>query len=326
MAGGIKRKIKAVKNIEMTIEDILEIYIQEKKALNKSEKTIINIQGSMKRWMDYLVLSDYSMNISDVDSSYVYSFMNHCLNEEMKPTTLNHYLRDIRAFVYWCIDKKYITDAFKVKLATEDEVIKDTYTDEEMELLLQKPHRDASFVEFRTWAIINWIFATGNRASTVCSIQMKDLNFTKKEIIIQKTKTHKAMIIPFSPSLMTCIKDYIRRFRSDATDEEFLFPNVGNLPLTVNALKSSVQNYNKSRGVDKTSVHAFRHTFAKNWIRATGDVFRLQKLLGHSTLEMTKRYVNMFSDDLKEGFEKFNPLDRMKQRSSRTHAIKRNNE
>ena len=125
---------------------------------------------------------------------------------------------------------------------------------------------------------------------------------------------------------MTCIKDYIRRYRSTAHDDEFLFPNVGNKELTVNALKSSVRDYNLNRGFDKTSIHAFRHTFAKNWIRATGDVFRLQKILGHTTLEMTKRYVNMFGDDLKEGFEKYNPLDRMKSQASRTHAIKRSKE
>lgn len=64
--------------------------------------------------------------------------------------------------------------------------------------------------------------------------------------------------------------------------------------------------------VNKSSCHLFRHTFAKNWILASGDVFRLQKILGHSDLSVTKEYVNMFGNDLQLDFEKFNPLDNLK--------------
>ena len=55
----------------------------------------------------------------------------------------------------------------------------------------------------------------------------------------------------------------------------------------------------------------YRHTFAKNWILNGGDIFRLQKILGHSTMDMVKNYVEMFDDDLKRDFETFNPLDNM---------------
>ena len=53
----------------------------------------------------------------------------------------------------------------------------------------------------------------------------------------------------------------------------------------------------------------------------TGDVFRLQKMLGHRTLEMTRKYVNMFGDDLQENFKTYNPLDRIKKSQPRRNTL-----
>ncbi|GCD81387.1 hypothetical protein PTHTG4_04490 [Parageobacillus thermoglucosidasius] len=64
----------------------------------------------------------------------------------------------------------------------------------------------------------------------------------------------------------------------------------------------------KKRGVEKTSIHAFRHTFAKHYITSGGDAFKLQRLLGHSTLDVTLNYVNLYGTDLKEDFDKHSIL------------------
>ena len=319
---GVKRKLTKAVQREVYIEEVFQDYLAEKKALNKSPATITSTMGSFKRWYEYIGSKDFSLLMKDVEPAYIYSFCNHFLNEDMKPTTLNHYLRDIRAFLYWTMEKNYI-EKFSIKMVKEQEVIKETYSDEEKLRLIARPANSASFVEWRTWAIVNWILATGNRASTVCSIRLGDINYRKREIIINKSKTNKALILPLSPALATVLTEYVRRWRAESGDDAFLFPNIGDEELTVNALKHSIAKYNKDREVSITSVHALRHTFAKDWIRNTGDVFRLQKMLQHSTLEMTRRYVNMFSEDLKEGFEEYNPLDKLKKSSSRTQKIKR---
>jgi integrase/recombinase XerD len=79
--------------------------------------------------------------------------------------------------------------------------------------------------------------------------------------------------------------------------------------LKSSSLNSAIRNYNLSRGVKKTSVHSFRHTFAKKWILNGGDAFRLQKILGHSSMKMVREYVNMYDEDLKKDFNTFNPLE-----------------
>ena len=56
------------------------------------------------------------------------------------------------------------------------------------------------------------------------------------------------------------------------------------------------------------TIHAFRHTFAVNYLRKGGSVFHLQKMLGHSTLEMTRRYANLLTEDLQQIHEKVSVL------------------
>ena len=223
------------------------------------------------------------------------------------------------------MESKFIDPPFRIKMPTIDEEVIDTYTDDEIEALVARPTRrdDNNFVEWRTWAVVNWLIATGNRAGTVVEIRLGDLNFTNKEITIRKTKTHKAYVIPFSSALMTVIKEYIKRWRATCGDDAFLFPNIGDGQLSVNALKQSIATYNKRRGVEKTSAHMFRHTFSKMFVRKGGDPFRLQKMLGHTTLDMTRHYVNLFSEDLKEGFDEINPLDNIKKSASRTKRVTR---
>lgn len=321
----MKRVIKNPHVRQLNMRILLDSYIEMKEARNLSKDTIRNIKLSVNKWLNYLEASEYDLDPSKLDSKYIYSFSKHYLGEELRPTSLNHYLRDIRTFVYWMADEGYC-QRFKIDLVKEQEAIVDTYTDEEMELLLAKPHLNATYGEWRTWAVINWMYATGNRASTVCNIKLEDLNFTKQEIRITKTKTNKAYIIPMSTALRNVIQEFVEQWRAEVftSPNSYLFANIGDEKLTTNALHLAVVRYNQSRGVEKTSVHAFRHTFAKAWVRNNGDVFRLQKMLGHTTLDMTKRYVNMFSEDLKEGFNNFNPLDRMKKGTSRTKKIQKN--
>ena len=321
---GVKRKITKSSVHVPTIRDAFEEYVEEKKSLNKSPATIKSISYSIDKWIKYLEATDRSMLVSSIDQSYLYSFQNHCLGEEMRPASLNHYIRDIRAFIYWCVDHGYIAKGFKIKQVAQQETIKETYTDEEKLKLIARPSKYASFVEWRSWAIINWILATGHRAGTVVEIRMGDINYRKEEITVRATKTNKAYITPLSKALSVVIKEYVRMWRADAGDEAYLFCNVGEEQLTVNALKHSITSYNRKRGVEKISVHALRHTFAKDWIRNTGDAFRLQKLLGHTSLDMTRNYVNMFTEDLKKDFEEYNPLDRLKKGASRTQSVKRN--
>jgi integrase/recombinase XerD len=58
------------------------------------------------------------------------------------------------------------------------------------------------------------------------------------------------------------------------------------------------------------TLHATRHTFAVTYLRRGGSVFLLQKVLGHSSLEMTSRYANLMTADLQAVHERVSLLSR----------------
>lgn len=324
MAGGTKRKIKKSQGYDiMPIKQAFEEFLAEKEAMNLSAATLKNYRQSVEYFFDFIEATDETP-CEEITASYFFQWMNSMKLDGVKHTSINHYLRDCRSFIYWCMnpDRAYIP-SFKVPLMEGQEEQIKLFTDEELEALLEKPRRNDSFVIWRTWAIVNWVLGTGNRASTITEVRLTDVNYTKKEITLAHTKNKKAQIIPLSSSLDTVLKEYIRMWRKEAPVDGWLFPNVGEEQLTTNALRHAFAKYCEDRGVERTNIHGLRHNFAKGWVRNNGNMFALQQILGHSTLDMTRKYVKMFSEDIKDDFDKFNPLDTIKSKSRRTMKVRR---
>jgi integrase/recombinase XerD len=322
---GIKRSIKQnTEAIEVLLFDAFEEFVTEKELKNLSEATINNYKHTFKTWAEFNSF-DRDTGVDEVTSHSVYKWVGTMKLNGKKPSSLNHHLRDIRTFLYWCMDsdREYIKKPFKVEMVLGQEEAIKLFKDEDIEKLLEKPKRNGSFVDWRTWAVVNWVLGTGNRAATICNVKIGDINYSKREITLAHTKNKKAQIIPLSSSLETVIKEYIRMWRRDANNDDWLFCNIGEDKLTTNALIHSFSKYCESRGVEQTNIHGLRHNFAKGWVQNNGNMFALQKVLGHSGLDMTRRYVRLFSEDIKEDFDKFSPLDNIKRNSKRTQKVKK---
>ncbi len=166
----------------------------------------------------------------------------------------------------------------------QEEKIKETYSDEELERLLAKPDKSkVDFTTYKIWAFENYLLGTGNRLSTALNLRIKDIDFQGGYITLRKTKNRKAQIIPLSHALSEVLQDYL--IIRGGSPDDFVFCNSYGEEADKRTYQTAVRKYNLLHNVNKTSCHLFRHTFAKKAVLNGIDVFRLQKLMGQSMLE-----------------------------------------
>lgn len=154
----------------------------------------------------------------------------------------------------------------------------------------------------------------------MANLKIGDIDFNENEIKLLKLKNRKQYTIPLSTQLSKVLKEYLLYRKGDKDD--YLFCNSYGKQISKGTIQTQIQHYNRSRGVLKTSIHAFRHTFAKNWILNGGDMVSLQTILGHSSIAMVKEYVNMFGNDLHKNFNMHNPLDVISNKNNKGDYIK----
>jgi integrase/recombinase XerD len=295
----VKRKVKRSDEAEvLLLYECFGDFIIEKEARNLAPASIKTYKDSFIKFTKFFNF-DTDTELDEVTQQHIYQWIGTMKQEGLSISSINHYIRDIRCFMYWCmdVDRAYVKP-YKIQTLTKQEEPPKLFEDDEVELLLEKPRARESFVVWRTWAICNWVLGTGNRASTICNVKIKDVDFRRSEIVLAHTKNKKAQTIPLSSSLATILKEYIRVWRKGVDSEAYLFCNVGEEKLTTNALRISFEKYCKDRECTHTSIHGLRHNFAKAWVKNNGNMFVLQKILGHSTLDMTRRYVKLFGEDL----------------------------
>jgi integrase/recombinase XerD len=303
------KRLSLQTDTDRTMVEVFNEFIEHCIIKNLSEETIKWYQNRFSIFQQFI--NDEYILINEISSKTVDGYILYLRGRATcNEVTINSYLKGLRAFLYYAMEMNYLVK-FKIRIIKVDKKIKETYTDEELAMLLKKPNlKTATFSEYKIWVFINYLLGTGNRISSVINVKIQDIDFDNGVIQINHTKNRIAQLIPLSQTLSNILKEYLK-YRKGFS-EDYLFCNTYGEKGDIRTYQDMLKSYNNKRGVYKTSAHLFRHTFAKKWILNGGDIFRLQKILGHSDLSVVREYVNMFGDDLSRDFDQFNPLDRMK--------------
>lgn len=297
------KKLKMNYKNDKTFEDGFQEFILYCKSRNLREGTIKHYIESYKQITRYF---DEGIFLSDINKKTFENFLIKMQdNKEIASQTLYTYSRDLKTIINFFINQEYTT-SFKMLLPKVDKHPIETYSDEELKMLLKKPNlKKCEFTEYRNYVMTTFFLSTGIRLTSLISIKIKDLKLYDEYVDIKHTKNRKALTIPLNDEMLKTIKEYLN-YRQYSNDEDFLFCNKFGKQLTKSAITQALRGYNKSRGVNSTGIHRLRHTFAKKWILAGNSVVSLRKILGHSSLEMTQNYINILVSDLKKDVDNYN--------------------
>jgi len=298
-------KIKLRQSKETTLADLFTQFENYNKAKNLSKATLKHYSQYYNCLVNFF---GENYKVSLFNEQAVYNYINHFRdNTGCGDIAINTALSFMRTFIYYGIERGYI-ESFKIHLIKTDKPIKETYSEEELKILLKKPNmKKADFSTYRNWTLTNFLIGTGVRASTLCNIKIKDVSISGKEIILRHMKARKQIIIPLSSSLTNILIEYLS-YRGGKPDD-YLFCDQKGEFMTYNTLKFAIRRYNQRRGIEKSSIHLYRHSFARYFIKSGGDLYHLMRLLGHATVQQTIEYINLFGNDLSQDYDRFCPLE-----------------
>ena len=263
----------------VSYQDWLDDFCYEKKGRGLAEKSINGYRYSVQKFLDFLENNEISK------SSY-YSYL---ASLDVSPTSKIHYARDLRCFLYWCQDEGLLP-RFKVSLPKAQEPLPKIVSSEDVARLLQ---RGKTFPEDRMRAVVCLILATGLRARSIVNILTDDVDLENQLIQIRALKSKKVIFLPMTDSLCYELNRYIKRWDLGV----WLFPKEDGGQLQSEGLQSAYKRYAHKRGVPY-GLHALRHYYATEAVKAGMTPFALQKVLGHTDINVTMRYVNLVNGDL----------------------------
>ena len=159
----------------------------------------------------------------------------------------------------------------------------------------------------RDTAMISLLIFCGLRLGELISLEVRDIDFERRLLSVrsQTSKSRRARHIPIHPTLLFHLQDYIaERNRRKYTTEYLIVSTSGNHNLSRQGLKHWVKHLRQKSGI-KFHLHQFRHSFACNLAKRDVNAIKIQKLLGHSSLNMTMTYLrSMQTEDLQDAINK----------------------
>ena len=206
----------------------------------------------------------------------------------------------------------------RLKLPSLPKVLPEPLTEVEIQSILAAS-LDNTQQRLRNFSIMMLFLDTGIRLDELVNLKLSRIDFSLGEMTILG-KGSKERRVPIGSQAKKALIDYIAKERSNPInpqDEDRLYLSSDGYPITHGSVEKLFQRVKKTTNVATLHPHVCRHTFSVRYLINGGDVFSLQKILGHTSLEMTRKYVNLASGDVKDKHRRFSPMDNLGFRGKR---------
>jgi site-specific recombinase XerD len=209
--------------------------------------------------------------------------------------TVHGYARAVRALLNWCVREELLNASVTRRLAMPRKETKVIQT-----LTAQQVARLMGAAEtVRDKAIVAVLCDTGLRASELCTLTLDNLHFTPNDAwLLVRGKLQKWREVGLGKRSRQLLHRYIHRERP-CTDEPTVFLGRRG-PLTPSGLDQMLYGLRDAAGREhfagvRVSCHTLRHSFAVSYLANGGDVYKLSRLMGHSSISTTESYLRSFA-------------------------------
>ena len=311
-------------------------FLQFKSAEGLSPRTIESYARDLRMWMEY----HGDVEISEVTSLDLRQYIVYMLKEykprritgnnelRLSPKTVRNIWVTLSGFFRWISEEFEIANPMK-KVSAPKFVRKpvDPFSREQIETILKACDycREAQTTQRRKFtmrrptarrdrAIIMTLLDTGLRASELCALNIENVDMKTGKVIVQHgvgggAKGGKGRIVYLGRATRKSVWRYLAHREDGEYGDAPLF--IGKLDRRMNrdTLRQIIRSLGEKAGVLRAYPHRFRHTFAITYLRSGGDVFTLQSLLGHSSLDMVQHYARIAQIDIEKAHRRASPAD-----------------
>jgi integrase/recombinase XerC/integrase/recombinase XerD len=302
------------------MERLAEEYLLVCRTEGKSHKTLRGYREKLGRFCRWL-----NGNLGDFTLQSVRSYVNQLQrarkyeghpyspvqDEGLSSVTIKGHVVVLKGFATWLYEEEYTEDNILSRLKPPKAARKVISTLSEKEIAnILSCIREGTLTGYRNMAIILLLLDSGIRCSELVNIQIDNL-FLKDQCLKVMGKGQKERLVPFGDRTTRSILRYLNVRPADNGCQS-VFLNRNGTPLTENTVKMMFERLAKKAGIPRLHIHLLRHTMATNYLLAGENPIKLQRILGHETLEMTRRYVDMAAVQTAVVGSHQSPVDRMK--------------
>ena len=315
-----------------SLKSLVNGFVLTKQTEGKSPRTIEFYSENLKRFLWYAQKQGWTDDIRMLTAWQIKEFLGYVGSEthrwelhgnssesslgKASHTTVHHYFVAISCLFNWVIKEGFLKDnpLTHIKVAKPKPKVIIPYSQEEIKNMLAVCDYDfqhnAKFLACRNQAMILTLLDSGVRLSELVGITLNDID-TEKGWLKIRGKGSKERIVRVGKTTQKAIWRYCV-YRPKNGRQELWLSEEGK-PLAASGVQSLIQRLMERAGITSDgSTHRFRHTFALNFLRADKNVFNLQYLLGHSDLDMVRRYTSTLGmEDALKAHEKASPVDLM---------------
>lgn len=305
----------------ITLEKALELFLMDQQLKGNTEKTIFNYERMITYFINFVGNKEINdIDIADVKSYQIYlsdkqaeNYFSKDIKKTISKKTIQTYIKHIRVFFNWAYEETYIKENIgsKIKLPKAPKKVIEILSEDEIKTLY-KSINDKTEFGLRNKTMISLMLDSGLRRDEVLLLGIYNVHFTQNVIKISG-KGEKERIVPMGLYTKKLLFKYLNGYRpmpDYPTNNVFLSKD--KTPVSRDSVKMLFARLKKKTGIQRLKPHLLRHTFATRYLMNGGDLFSLQMILGHSTLEMTRKYSHLASAYTVKNFKDLSTLDRIR--------------